>query len=56
MKALKLFVSNSRPADCAWAAAVELVGATGRALTALGWPADTERALEMVRRAYNEGR
>jgi 3-dehydro-L-gulonate-6-phosphate decarboxylase len=35
---------------------VELLAATGRALTALGCGADTEHALELARRAYNEGR
>ena len=42
--------------EVASAAAAELVGATGRALTALGWAADTDRALDMARRAYNDGR
>jgi 3-dehydro-L-gulonate-6-phosphate decarboxylase len=38
------------------AAVVELVGATGRALNGLGWAADTGHALDIARRAYNDGR
>jgi hypothetical protein len=35
---------------------VELLSATGQALNAMGWAADTSHALDMARRAYNEGR
>ena len=38
------------------AGVVSLLAATGQALNALGWVADTEQALDFARRAYNEGR